>query len=198
MPRLYSRECDNCHIQYKSSNPRYCSWSCYTDSRWVDVVCRHCSKSFRARRIYINRGQMKYCSVTCSRIASRTVEGIFYRGERYTKNANGYFSSSRGNGKILHRVIWQDNNGSIPDGYVVHHKDENKENNDISNLELKEWGEHTALHHSTGRTYGYFACIGCGIEVKRLLSYIKIGQNKFCTKRCANKNRKRNKDGTFN
>jgi len=34
---------------------------------------------------------------------------------------------------------------------LVHHKDGNKTNNDIANLELCEWGEHTAEHHRNGR-----------------------------------------------
>ena len=43
--------------------------------------------------------------------------------------------------------IWEINNGALPEGYVVHHKDGDKLNDDISNLELMEWGEHTS-HHS--------------------------------------------------
>jgi hypothetical protein len=46
--------------------------------------------------------------------------------------------------------VWEATNGPIPEGFVVHHKDENKINNAIENLELKEWGEHSA-HHNTGR-----------------------------------------------
>jgi hypothetical protein len=34
---------------------------------------------------------------------------------------------------------------------LVHHKDGNKTNNSIENLEVVEWGEHTAQHHKGGR-----------------------------------------------
>ena len=54
------------------------------------------------------------------------------------------------NKKLLHRLIWEDHNGPIPEGYVIHHIDENKLNNDISNLELMLWSEHNS-HHMKGK-----------------------------------------------
>ena len=46
----------------------------------------------------------------------------------------------------LHRQIWIDNNGEIPEGYVIHHKDNNPLNNDIDNLQLEEKGIHMSKH----------------------------------------------------
>ena len=51
------------------------------------------------------------------------------------------------NGKKLHRLIFEDFYGEIPEGYVIHHKDENKTNNCIMNLQLMKFGEHTRMHH---------------------------------------------------
>lgn len=48
----------------------------------------------------------------------------------------------------LHVYIWQKYNGEIPKGYHVHHKDENKDNNDISNLELLKAFDHLSYHAS--------------------------------------------------
>ena len=61
------------------------------------------------------------------------------------------FSSSTGyptiwtgvKNELLHRYIWEKYNGKIPKGYEVHHKDKNRINYDINNLELIE----TELHH---------------------------------------------------
>lgn len=69
----------------------------------------------------------------------------------------GYYkitSSKEGNvGKFLHRVIYEDETGEkIPEGYVVHHKDGNKLNNDIDNLELKTRADHN-YHHHKGNKY---------------------------------------------
>ena len=36
--------------------------------------------------------------------------------------------------------------GDVPDGFIIHHKDGNKWNNDITNLELKSRKDHRFLH----------------------------------------------------
>lgn len=46
----------------------------------------------------------------------------------------------------LHRYVWETNNGPIPKGHHVHHKNGNRGNNDISNLELMKQGEHLSHH----------------------------------------------------
>ena len=53
---------------------------------------------------------------------------------------------------LVHRYIWEQLNGKIPDGYHIHHKDENKLNNSIDNLECISASEHAKLHH-TGNKY---------------------------------------------
>lgn len=50
------------------------------------------------------------------------------------------------NGKLMHRFIYEELVGDIPDGYVIHHKDLDKSNNDLSNLEMMTSSEHKALH----------------------------------------------------
>lgn len=50
------------------------------------------------------------------------------------------------NGKTIHRMVWEYYNGKIPEGYVIHHKDENKLNNSIDNLQLLTRKEHKILH----------------------------------------------------
>ncbi len=46
----------------------------------------------------------------------------------------------------VHRLVWQTIHGPIPKGMQVHHIDENKLNNHISNLELLPIGVHQGLH----------------------------------------------------
>lgn len=70
-------------------------------------------------------------------------------------NGVGYYmvtSTKEGNHKkLLHRLIWEDFWGcEIPKGYVIHHKDGNKLNNCILNLQLMRDKDHRSLH-STGR-----------------------------------------------
>lgn len=52
------------------------------------------------------------------------------------------------NGKKIdvHKFIWEQANGKVPKGYVVHHIDEDKHNNELSNLQMMTRKEHLALH----------------------------------------------------
>lgn len=52
------------------------------------------------------------------------------------------------NGIRLHRVVWEYHNGEIPEGYHVHHKDSDRSNNNIENLELLEGKKHISHHGS--------------------------------------------------
>ncbi len=76
---------------------------------------------------------------------------IIYDGQVFTKDKRGYYLSAlpfyNGRRILLHRYIWAKyNSGSIPDGYVIHHKDGNKENNDISNLIAIPKNKHSKIH----------------------------------------------------
>lgn len=53
------------------------------------------------------------------------------------------------NGVRLHRDVWRVHYGPIPPGYHIHHRDGNRANNQIENLELKPGREHTKGHANT-------------------------------------------------
>lgn len=59
-----------------------------------------------------------------------------------------YLASKKINGKRprLHVYIWEKHNGERPKGFDIHHKDHNKDNNDISNLVLVSSSNHTKHH----------------------------------------------------
>ncbi len=46
----------------------------------------------------------------------------------------------------MHQDVWKFHNGTIPKGFHVHHKDGNRWNNELSNLELKEANKHLSEH----------------------------------------------------
>ena len=48
--------------------------------------------------------------------------------------------------QLLHRAIWEEQYGPIPDGYAVEFKDGNKENVDIKNLFLASRAEHAVMN----------------------------------------------------
>lgn len=73
---------------------------------------------------------------------------IMFDNHKFVKDRkNGYYHAHYGKVvKLLHRVVWESYYGSIKDGFHIHHKDGNKDNNDISNLELIDSFTHLSLH----------------------------------------------------
>lgn len=74
----------------------------------------------------------------------------YFNGKRFTRDdKTGYYLGTvKENGKRqrLHRYIWEYYNGEIPKGYDIHHKDHNKDNNELDNLELITRSQHSKLH----------------------------------------------------
>ena len=61
---------------------------------------------------------------------------------------DGYFQVSSGinQGKLLHRLIYEENFGPIPEGFHIHHLDNDKNNNALENLVLISKSNHHKLH----------------------------------------------------
>lgn len=84
---------------------------------------------------------------------------------------------------LLHRVIIENSLGRLlKNNEVVHHKDENKKNNDISNLEILDWKDHCKLHAKVGRATKILSCYLCNKEFEREVRNIK-GKG-FCSRSC--------------
>ena len=77
-------------------------------------------------------------------------KSIEYRGRVFYQQAGQPYyrawNSELMRPDYLHREIWQDNNGPIPQGFDVHHLDEDPENNEPYNLEALSREDHKALH----------------------------------------------------
>ena len=74
----------------------------------------------------------------------------FIDGYKFRKDPKtGYYLSTKkiGNSRIrLHIYVWQKHNGPVPTGMEINHIDENKNNNEIENLECLTRKEHLAYH----------------------------------------------------
>jgi hypothetical protein len=71
---------------------------------------------------------------------------IDHNGRRFSLRDNGYYAATDGDRELLHRVVWREVNGSLPDDWDVHHIDHDKTNNDPSNLQAMPKADHTRLH----------------------------------------------------
>lgn len=102
----------------------------------------------------------------------------WYKGKRYRKRYC-----------YEHHLVWERETGlPVPDGCIIHHKDGNKYNNTISNLQLMDAKAHVSMHAKKGRTVLELRCPSCGkhfIKEKRNC-FIKK-RLMFCSRHCAGK-----------
>ena len=68
-----------------------------------------------------------------------------FNGMIFKKSPDGYYFNDAG---PIHKVIWSYYNGAVAEGCVVHHKDFDKNNNDLSNLQLLTLSEYAKVHNS--------------------------------------------------
>ena len=66
-----------------------------------------------------------------------------------------------GRRRRLHIVIWEEANGAIPKGFIIHHKDKNKESYKLSNLELMTRSDHNKVHKGWTKTEGVWTHKQC-------------------------------------
>ena len=100
-----------------------------------------------------------------------------------------YLNTKRNGRSIaVHRVVAEDIVGRIlRKDEVVHHKDGDRRNNDISNLQVMTHQEHVDLRH---RIYTEKACLYCGRTFMP-----KSKTSKYCSIKCVHKNARPAADG---
>lgn len=83
-----------------------------------------------------------------------------------------------GRQRFEHCVVWEKHYGEIPKGMQVHHRDGNKQNNDINNLILVDSMTHKRLHGGCKIIDGVWwkPCRDCG-ELKPLTEFYKSSKN---------------------
>lgn len=100
---------------------------------------------------------------------------VVFNGRKYHRQPDGHYANRftfKGKTSYLHRDIWEDANGPIPEGYVVHHIDHDKENNDIGNLALMERRKHYVHHGETGDWQRSEKCLQEVLPAARGLSHV--------------------------
>ena len=83
---------------------------------------------------------------------------VSYGGLSYTIGNMGYYRCTSGDRHLLHRRMWEDANGEIPENYDIHHLDECKLSNRLDNFECLPKAEHARLY-GTGCNGHVHRCI---------------------------------------
>lgn len=102
------------------------------------------------------------------------------------------YKKYRGRYCYEHVLTYWVNKGEIPDGYIVHHKNENKHDNRIENLALMSISDHVS-HHSSSRgvKMAKIKCPYCGnIFSKKLRNTFLQKPESFttcCSRKCSGK-----------
>jgi len=97
-----------------------------------------------------------------------------FNGVTFCKNEHGHYHKNCN----LHRTVYAYYYGEIPEGYHIHHKDFNKNNNEIQNLQALTNQDHQKLHANT-KIFKEFTCCQCGNK------FFAANTNaRFCSKKC--------------
>lgn len=104
-----------------------------------------------------------------------------FAGYRFYKSSTRRFACTIS----MHRFVWTYFNGEIPEGYEIHHRDLNPDNNDIANLQLLTKEEHKKVHAATKEKRklekkSTFICAVCGCEYEA----VSRGNNTYCSIKC--------------
>jgi len=107
--------------------------------------------------------------------------GNAYNGFGIWYDKKGYPTIWINNKSIkLHVYIWEKENGEKPKGMQLHHKDFNKKNYDIENLELVNQSDHFKIHAGWKRENGEWTKKPCK-DCKKLLPLNNFYQRKGLT-----------------
>ena len=77
-------------------------------------------------------------------------ESVYLDGYKFSVERGYYCNRKLGR---LHRYLWEKVHGTIPEGCVLHHKDHNKLNNSLDNLEVMTKSDHMRYHAYDHRSW---------------------------------------------
>ena len=150
---------------------------------------KHCEKIFKLLRGCVETAQESFAVEEMIRKVEGTMPPIEsvsdtqkkFGGLKFYKNVGKNFCCTIS----IHRFVWTYFNGEIPDGFDIHHRDFNHDNNDIANLELVTKDAHKKIHAAVKPTRrpekkSTFTCAVCGREYEAA----NRGNNNYCSTKC--------------
>lgn len=137
-----------------------CSYECaavYRKSQTpLNTSCAQCGNKFHMKPSHSLKVKEPSCSKECckelqrKRMSGKRNHQYGLKGEHNSSWDGGRRLTTYGyikdTGVLEHRKVWLDSGKSIPDGYVVHHKNHIKTDNRLVNLEVMSLSDHSGFH----------------------------------------------------
>jgi hypothetical protein len=163
------------------------------------IICEYCKKPKETRK----DSPARFCSVSCSR---KIRKGLAEGNERvshagYIEVYTPFHPRARKNGYVFkHILVMEKELGRyISIEEEIHHKDENKQNNDPSNLEIIDKVKHAKITADSrwkeNRKANKTKCSFCEKVIFRKPS--KRKKDSFCSQSCFGKWTFKNRKGVF-
>ncbi len=83
-----------------------------------------------------------------------------------------------------HVVWWLKTGEVVPDGYILHHKDEDSLNDEFKNLKLLKNSKHSSLHNEKRKSKIKCICEACNKKFYLPQWRINQGRGKYCSQLC--------------
>lgn len=91
------------------------------------------------------------------------VKKVIKKGDYLYALVPNHHNATKNGYVLMHRVVMENHLGRpLEKNEIVHHKDHNKLNNNIGNLQVMDRVEHNRMHGSTGRNIIELVCPCCG------------------------------------
>ena len=146
--KIFKRRLGRINANKRTNSKNYCSPECYSIGRTKGKIvnCEWCNKEVYKTQYVISKSKSGavFCSHRCSRLWRNQKEGI-----AEGKDSNNY---KDGRSSYRKKALKYYNNKCSVCGYdilqvlVVHHKDCNRKNNDIENLDILCPNHHKEYH----------------------------------------------------
>ena len=117
------------------------------------------------------------------------LDGVRYKSTVYCGDNSYPKVNIKGKNYSVHVLVWEAANGKKPAGHIIHHKDCNKQNYELSNLELVTYTEHRRIHSGWIKTDGKWThrpCNKCGeLQLLEECYRIRVGDRfRYFCKEC--------------
>lgn len=148
--------CNVCNKPFKAppcQKARFCNRDCYNKSREGIFKCDECGKTFTYYKSH-KKGKHVFCSVNCHKIFQARDPKNRPKWKGGITNHSGYVMIyspdhpyATGCYVREHRYVMEKHLGRFLENHeIVHHKNHNKTDNRIENLELTSRATHASMH----------------------------------------------------